>query len=335
MLNVGILGAGMMGRVHCNSYANVRGAKVAAVCDISEEKAKTVASSCNAGAYSDFDSMLNSESLDIVDICLPTVMHREFALKAINRGIHVFCEKPIASCIEDAKAMIKAANEKHVKFTVGHVVRFFPAYSKAAGTVAEGKIGTPKLIRTTRTGAFPSMGAQNWYADPELSGGVLLDLVIHDFDWIRHNFGEVERVYAKNLYSKGIKGRDHCLVTLRLKSGAIAHVEGSWAYPTGSVFGSTFEIIGTKGQIEYDSRSSVPVRKHLQYNDTVRIVNDSPVFSCDEPYTLELQEFVDSIIQDRRPCIEAEDALKALEISTAAMKSAISGNVVTIGGDQQ
>jgi UDP-N-acetylglucosamine 3-dehydrogenase len=335
MLNVGILGAGMMGRVHCSSYANVKGAKVSAVCDISEEKAKTVAASCGARAYGDFESMLNNEELDIVDICLPTKMHRDSALKAMKRGINVFCEKPIALCVEDAKAMIKAADENNVKFTVGHVVRFFPAYSKAAGTIAEGRIGTPKLIRTTRTGAFPSSGAQNWYADPGLSGGVILDLVIHDFDWIRHNFGEVERVYAKNLYGRGIKGIDHCMVTLRLKNGAIAHVEGSWAYPAGSVFGSTFEVVGTKGQIEYDSRSSVPVRKHLDNNGTVRIVNDSPVFGWDEPYTLELQDFVDCIIEERKPCIDAEDALKALEISLAALKSANSGDVVIMGGDQQ
>lgn len=325
----------MMGRVHCGSYANVKGAVVAAVCDVSKEKAEMIAASCGARAYSDFESMLNSESLDIVDICLPTAMHKEYSLKAISHGLHVFCEKPVASGMEDAICMVRAAEEAKVKFSVGHVVRFFPAYSRAVESVKRGIIGTPKLIRTTRTGSFPSSGAQNWYADPELSGGVLMDLVIHDFDWIRYNFGEIERVYAKNLYSKGMKGVDHCLVTLRLKNGAIAHVEGSWAYPAGSVFGSTFEIIGTKGQIEYDSRSSVPVKKHLQYNGTVRIVNDSPVFPFDEPYTLELQDFVDSIIQDRKPGIDARDALKALEISIAALKSANSGDVVTIGGDQQ
>lgn len=335
MLKVGVLGAGMMGRVHCNNYMNVKGARVIAVCDVLEEKAKAVAASCGANAYLDFGKMLENESLDIVDICLPTFMHKEFALKAISLQKHIFCEKPVASNLEDARMMVEAALKSNVKFSVGQVVRFFPAYSQAARTVAEGKIGTPKLIRTTRTGTFPSTGAQNWYADPKRSGGVLLDLVIHDFDWIRHNFGEIERVYAKNLYSKGIKGMDHCLVTLRLKNGAVAHVEGSWAYPAGSVFGTTFEIIGTKGQIEYDSRSSVPVRKHLQENGAVKIVNDSPVFSCDEPYTLELQDFIDSILQDRKPTVNAGDALKALEISIAALESSASGEVVIIGGEDQ
>lgn len=335
MLKVGVLGAGMMGRVHCGSYAGVRGAAVAAVCDTCREKADALAASCGAKAYADFEGMMTQEDPDIIDICLPTFLHREFAIKAMEHGKHVFCEKPLAYSLIDAKAMAEVAAESGVKFAVGHVVRFFPAYMRAVEITSSGKIGTPKLIRTTRTGAFPSSGADNWYDDPKLSGGVLLDLVIHDFDWIRHNFGEIERVYAKNLYSKGIRGMDHCLVTLRLKNGAIAHVEGSWAYPPGSVFGSTFEIIGTKGQLEYDSRTSVPVRKHLQGNGTVRIVNESPVFGWDEPYTAQLQDFADSILNGGEPAAHVDDAIKTLEISIAALKSAETGEVVVIGGDRQ
>jgi predicted dehydrogenase len=249
MLEVGIAGAGMMGRVHCNSYKNVKGARVRAVCDPIRERAETVASSCGAAWYDDFDVMLENESLDIVDICLPTFYHKEYALKAIKAKKHVFCEKPVASSLEDARLMRDAAADGNVKLSVGQVVRFFPAYTRAAEIISDGKIGAPRLIRTTRTGAFPSTGANNWYDDASLSGGVLMDLVIHDFDWIRHNFGEVERVFARSLFSRGVKGMDHCMVTLRLKNGTIAHVEGSWAYPPGSVFGTTFEIIGTKGQI--------------------------------------------------------------------------------------
>jgi len=228
--------------------------------------------------------------------------------------------------------MIEEAKTKNVKFSVGHVVRFFPAYSNAVQTVKSGRIGTPKLIRTTRTGAYPSWNWQNWYSNYSLSGGPLLDLVIHDFDWIRYNFGDVERVYAKSLTGRNLKQLDHCLVTLRLKNGAIAHVEGSWAYPPGSIFGTTFEIIGTKGQIESDSRASTPIKKHIKRDNSVDIILESPVFSSEEPYTAELQEFIDSIIENKEPEVSGEDAIKAIEISIAAIESAKTGEVVILGG---
>ena len=332
MLKVAIIGAGTMGKVHTDCYKSIMNIEVAAVCDIQEEKAKALADIHDAKAYVDFDAMLQKEMIDVVDICLPTYLHKEFALKSIGRNKHVFCEKPIALNIEDAKEMIEEAKTKNVKFSVGHVVRFFPAYSNAVQTVKSGRIGTPKLIRTTRTGAYPSWNWQNWYSNYSLSGGPLLDLVIHDFDWIRYNFGDVERVYAKSLTGRNLKQLDHCLVTLRLKNGAIAHVEGSWAYPPGSIFGTTFEIIGTKGQIESDSRASTPIKKHIKRDNSVDIILESPVFSSEEPYTAELQEFIDSIIENKEPEVSGEDAIKAIEISIAAIESAKTGEVVILGG---
>lgn len=333
MLKVAIAGAGTMGRVHSSSYRDISGAKVAAVYDLNEEKAKAAGSMHGAKCCTDFDEMLRDEEIDIVDICLPTFLHKEYALKAIARGKHVFCEKPIALTLKDAREMIDEAKKKGVKFTVGHVVRFFPAYSHALQIINDGRIGVPKLVRTTRTGSYPHWSWNNWYGDYSISGGPLVDLVIHDFDWIRYAFGDVERVFARDLYDRNLKDMDHCLVTLRLKNGMIAHIEGSWAYPAGSIFGSTFEIIGTTGQIESDSRESSPIKKHALMNGSSRIYTDSPLFSDEEPYTRELQEFVSCIKEDRDPLVSGEDAVKALEISLAAVKSARAGEPSVIGGE--
>lgn len=332
MINIAILGAGTMGRVHGNSYLNVENARVAAVFDFDEAKARRVAAVHNAKVYADFDEMIKNEVIDVVDICLPTYLHKEFALGAMQMKKHVFCEKPIALSIHDANEMAGEAEKQKVKFSVGHVVRYFPAYSRAAQMISEGRIGVPKLIRTTRTGAYPSFCWDDWYSDRSLSGGTLLDLVIHDFDWIRYNFGDIERVYAKRASGGDSKKLDHCLVVLRLRNGAIAHVEGSWAYPRGSAFGTTFEVIGTKGQIEFSSRDSVPVKKHILQDNSAQIVPDSPLFSNEEPYTAELQDFINSIVENREPNISAEHAVKALAISLAAMESAKTGKAVTLGG---
>lgn len=334
MLKVALVGAGTMGRVHSNGYKNVKGARVVAVCDIDEEKAGRLAEDHNAKVYSDFNRMIENEEVDVVDVCLPTYLHKEYALEAIKRNKHVFCEKPIALKVDDARLMVEEARKQKVKFSVGHVVRFFPAYARAVENVKSGKIGTPKLIRTTRTGSYPAWSWQDWYSNYDLSGGPILDLVIHDFDWIRHNFGDVARVYAKSLDAKNLNQQDHCLVTLRLENGAVAHVEGSWAYPPGSIFGTTFEVIGTKGQIELDSRSSAPITKHIKKEDKAVVINESPVFSGEEPYTVEIQEFINSIIEDREPAVSGEDAVKALEVALAAIESSITGEVVFLGGER-
>lgn len=335
MLKVAILGAGTMGRVHSMSYTNIKETKVTAVYDINEERAMAIAAINGANSYTDFDKMLNKEEIDIVDVCLPTYLHKEYSLKAISMNKHVFCEKPIALNIEDARMMVHEAKNKGVKFSVGHVVRFFPAYYKAVQVIKQGKIGTPKLLRTTRTGAYPSWSWNNWYSNYSLSGGPIVDLIIHDFDWIRYNFGDVLRVYARDLYNKNLDKKDHCLVTLRLKNGMIAHVEGSWAYPKGSIFGMTFEIVGTSGQIEFDSRESSPIKKHKIEGSSLKTSLESPLFSDEEPYTAEIQEFVNCIIENREPKISGEDAIKALEISLAAVESARSGKPVCIGGGKE
>lgn len=330
MLKVAIVGCGTMGGVHGRSYMNIKNAKVVAVCDINEDKGSQIAKLHNAKNYNSYDEMLNNEDIDIVDICVPTYMHREFAEKALKMKKHVFCEKPIALNIKDAEFMVRLAEEMGVKFSVGHVVRFFPAYTKAIEAIDSKKIGTPKLIRTTRTGAYPSWNWNNWYSNYDLSGGPILDLVIHDLDWIRHNFGEVERVYAKSFNGK-VEGKDHCLITLKLKNGSIAHVEGSWAFPQGATFGTTFEVIGTKGQVEFDSRRTSSIKK--QTNDgSYNMSLGTPLSYWDEPYTKEIQCFIDCIIEDKAPYVTGKDAIEAVRISLAAIKSSKEGKSVTIGG---
>ena len=129
----------------------------------------------------------------------------------MRAGKHVFCEKPVARTAEEAEDMIAVARECGVKFSVGHVLRFFPNYVDAASLCASGRLGTPRLIRTMRNQAFPAWSWEGWYQDYEKSGGPILDLVIHDLDWIMHSFGDVQRVYALSLGGT-VPGQEHCML---------------------------------------------------------------------------------------------------------------------------
>lgn len=329
MVKVALLGCGMMGTTHANSYKNISDAKLVAVCDISKEKSDKIALINGSNSYQDFETMMQNEEFDVLDVCLPTYMHREYAIKGMEKGKNVFCEKPIALTVEDAEAMLQSAEKNNVKFSVGHVVRFFPAYKNAVNVVNSGKIGVPKLIRTTRNADYPRWSWEGWYNDYTKSGGPMVDLIIHDFDWVVHSFGEVERVFAKS-FNGNVPEKEHCLATLRLKNGAIAHVEGSWAYPDDSKFSTSFEVVGTTGQIEFDSLASAGVVKQTNNDGQHNTTMSSPIATSLEPYTAELREFINCVANGTSPIVTGDQAIQALKVALASIESSKTGLPITI-----
>lgn len=329
MIKIGILGCGVMGKNHGRAYQTISDCQVMAVCDIREDEAKKVASFHNANVYTSFDEMLLSEELDIVDICLPTYLHKKYALMAMNKGKHTFCEKPIALSITDANEMKACALANNVKLSVGHVLRFFPEYVQAAEQFTEDKLGTVRLIRTSRNQAFPKWSWENWFTDYDKSGGPILDLIIHDIDWIIYNFGPVSRVYAKS-YGSQRKGQDHSILVLRLKNGAIAHVEGSWAYPEGAPFKMSYELVGTKGQLEYDNLKDAALQLQTTNNQKFEQIRFSAGSYDTEPYRAELQGFVQSVLNNTEALVTADEGIEALKVALAAKKSIETGQPIIL-----
>ncbi|MFC5649365.1 Gfo/Idh/MocA family protein [Paenibacillus solisilvae] len=330
MLKVGIVGAGAMGGVHADAYGRIPGVKVAGIVDVRPDAAETLALRSGTRGYTAWETWMNEEQPDVIDICLPTPMHRDAAITAASvYGKHVICEKPLAGSLEAAGEMIEACDKAGVLLLVGQVLRFFPDYAKAKSLVDEGAVGTPGTIRTQRLSSCP-LGSEGWYRDMNLSGGILLDLLIHDFDWMRWTFGEVERVYAKSLLARGAGVYDHALVSLRFASGAIGHAVGSWAYPEG--FRTQLEVAGDKGilSMNSDEEKTNRVLLHRQASgETPNVqIPESPLYSS--PYEDELRHFVSCITDKRTPIVTGADAFEALRISLAAIESAYSGKAVTL-----
>ena len=329
MVRIALIGCGTMGRTHSNGYLSIENARPVAFCDLFAEKAQPLADAHGGKVYTDFDTMLREAEFDVLDVCLPTYMHHDYAVAGMRAGKHVFCEKPVARTAEEAEDMIAVARECGVKFSVGHVLRFFPNYVDAASLCASGRLGTPRLIRTMRNQAFPAWSWGGWYQDYEKSDGPILDLVIHDLDWIMHSFGDVQRVYALSLGGT-VPGQEHCMLVLRLQNGAICHVEGSWALPKGSAFHTAFEIVGTKAQLEYDSIQDAPITLETAEDGAHQTDYLSPVLGPMEPYTLELQKFIDCVDHDTAPAVTGEEALKVLRVALAALESSQTGKPVTL-----
>ena len=329
MVRIALVGCGTMGRTHSSGYQAIENAQPVAFCDLSIDKAQALAAAHGAQVYTDFDKMLSEADFDVLDVCLPTYLHHDYAIAGMRAGKHVFCEKPLARSAQEAEEMLAVAKACGVKFSVGHVLRFFPNYAHAAQLAASGRLGTPRLIRTVRNQAFPAWSWEGWYQDYEKSGGPILDLVIHDIDWILHSFGDVKRVYAMSLNGKA-PGQEHCLLVLRLQNGAIAHVEGSWALPKGSAFHTSFEVVGTKAQVEFDSLRDAPVVLETAPQGVHQVAYLSPVLGALEPYTLELQKFVDCVDHDTEPAVTGEEGLKVLRVALAALESSQTGKPVTL-----
>jgi UDP-N-acetylglucosamine 3-dehydrogenase len=333
-VRVGVVGLGSMGTVHAASYQQIPGCELAAVADIQQERRDRLAQQYGVRGYATLAEMLANEELDVVDICLPTHLHREHVEMAAAAGKHVFCEKPLARSREDGLAMIDACRKAGVTLGIGHVVRFFPEYRRAREIIQAGNLGQVGTVFTFRGGGGFPTAWQDWYANYHWSGGLTLDLIIHDFDFLRWTLGDVERVYAKGTYGRAYNRLEHVLVSLRFKNGVIGNVEGSWLNLGG--FGTKFEFACEKGLLTHDSKTAAGFRSYLQKAAAAGApgvaVPENPLDRS--PYTLELEHFIQSISQGKAPLITGEEGLAALDIALAALESMATGRPVAVSGER-
>jgi predicted dehydrogenase len=323
-LRIGVVGAGSIGETHAAAWRD-EGAPVF-IYDVDEARAADVASRNGARVARSIDEVF--ASVDVVDVCAPTHLHANVAIAAARAGRHVICEKPMARTLEEGEAMLAAANSAGVRLFVAQVVRFFPEYSAARQAVLEGAIGDPGVLRLTRTGFRPR---QPWFGNHAQSGGLVVDLMIHDLDYARWIAGEVRTVHCRSASAeKPWAGVEHAVAILTHESGAISHVSASWGYapPT---FRTAFELAGSHGIIEQDSVTTKSVTASLftaAGGGSLTAMGDLGLIG--DPYRLELAEFARSIVDGTAPRVGAEDGLAALRIALAADESARTGAVIAL-----
>ena len=324
-MRIGVVGAGFIGAVHLAAYANMPEADIVGVADSRLETAARGAAVVGARPYASYEDLLASEDVEVVDICLPTAYHRELALRVARDGKHAIVEKPLARNLEDAGAIIEAFSGERGRLFVGHVVRFFPEYARIKALIDAGELGTVGVARTSRRSPFLT-GWNDWYADWRMSGGVLLDLLIHDFDFLRWTLGDVERVYARGVLGREYNRLDYALVTLRFARGAIAHVEGQWGYP--GPFNYSIEVAGSDALVMVDSTEPEPVRLLGAATGS----GESPdVATGKSPFQTELEHFLHCITSGEEPVVEPRDGYEALRIGLAATESVQRGRPVAPG----
>ncbi|MBX3082668.1 MAG: Gfo/Idh/MocA family oxidoreductase [Anaerolineae bacterium] len=329
MLKVGLLGAGFMGTTHAAGWINTP-AQFAGVYALDEDKARKLAHQYDLTLFRSYEDLL--QQVDVVDICTPTHLHYEHVMQAVAAGRHIICEKPLALTVAQAREMVAACEKAGVKLLVAHVVRFFPEYAQAKFAVERGEIGNVAVVRLTRASFQPKLAADNWFLDVGKSGGMMLDLMIHDFDYARWVAGDVDSVFAKSVRSATPNSpSDYGIAILRHVNGAISNVEGGWAYPP-PMFRTALEIAGDAGLIEHPADSSKPLGIYLKQTPG----SDAPDVGLpmspllEDPYTTQVKHFHDVLTKGIPSRVTAQDGLAAVQIARAAILSAQTGRQVKI-----
>ncbi len=325
-MNLAIVGCGGIGRLHAE-MATRAGLKIVACTDKDPDAAKALGRQYNASASTDMDGVIRRPDVDIVLVTTPTPRHSGAVTDAAKAGKHIFCEKPFASTVQQCRAAIAAAKKARVKLFVGHVVRYFHEFETIRAEIRAGKIGTPGFARLYRGGFYPG-GPTSWFRDYAQSGGVTFDCMIHDLDWVRYMFGEPERIFCQALRRSEPEKLDYSQVTMKMKNGMLALVIGTWAHPAG--FQVKVEVCGSGGAIQFDSKvSSLSAMKREVKGAAPTMVVPSSAEDV-SPYQLEWEDFIGWIEGKHEPRVTAEDAVRAVEIALAALKSADTGKPVEL-----
>ncbi|MEV8314088.1 Gfo/Idh/MocA family oxidoreductase [Streptomyces sp. NPDC059900] len=329
-MRIGLIGAGGIARAHLPGWLEL-GARVSVyTVDGSAEKLAAENAGRDIAVAGSLDELL--ADCTAVDICTPTPTHKELALAAVAAGRHVICEKPLALDAADAEEIAAAAEAAGVRLHPAHVVRYFPAYAAMQRAVAKGELGDLAVLRFTRGGARPQWAP--WFADPAQSGGVIMDLMVHDIDIARWIAGDVVRVHAQTRGVEHATGAERAEVVsatavLTHASGVISHITGLWGLAD-QQFRTTFRVAGSDGLLRHDSTSVPGYRITAQ---GVRAANEgipsSPM--TESPYLSELREFAASWQEGGGdPRVSARDGIEAVRIAEAAVESSRTGRAVEI-----
>ena len=237
MLKIGLVGVGGISGAHIPAWEEMENAELIALCDIRTERLEKYPDKKH---YTDYEEMLEKEEFDIIDICLPTYLHADYAIKAMEKGINVICEKPISLKEEDVERVYSTAKKNNVKFMVAHVLRFWPEYELLKEIYDTKKYGELLSGTMTRLGCYPKWSWDGWMMDEKRSGLTPFDLHIHDLDFMVYAFG-----MPKVAYQFRAKKPDQDFISLSYDFGNFSiNSEASWyatSYPFTAEFRFQFE----------------------------------------------------------------------------------------------
>ncbi len=330
MLNVGIAGFGFMGRTHYRCWNALEGVEVVAVCDANPyvmQGAKETEGNIeqlpddidlkSIDTYTDFERMLAHPKLDAVSITLPTYLHADYSIKALSAGVHVLCEKPMALNIKDCRRMIEQAERSSKLLQIGQCIRFWPEYAKAKEIIDSQQYGEVTAATFRRLGSVPAWCKDNWFIDEKQSGGMALDLHIHDTDFVQYLFGLPKAVCSFGANGPG-GGLIHIVTQYLYDDEKVVTAEGSWAMSPTFGFEMSFNIVLEKAAIIYDLTRQPALKVCPAQGQAF-----APEVEAGDGWFHEIAHFAKVIGGERvKPVTTLEQSMNSVKIVEAEKKSA-------------
>ena len=321
MIRAAVIGVGSMGKNHARIYNDMEDVDLVAVSDVDGELAKKVASRYKTKCYSQYGDLLAEEELDLISIAVPTKLHNQVASHAVERGLHVLLEKPIADTLPNAQEIVQRAQEHGLKLMVGHVERFNPAVTELKRRLDEDQLGKSFQIHVRRLGPFPHRVRDV---------GVVIDLATHDLDVMYHlTEADVVRVYAETEQEIHTHHEDSLSGLLRFDNGVVGVLDVNWLTPTKV---RELYVTGEKGMfvVNYLTQDLYLYENEYVDSDWDRLgmlkgVGEGNMIKLRikkrEPLYIEIESFVQAIMQDAQPQVTGEDGMRALALAQALVES--------------
>ena len=342
MVKVGILGIGFMGTAHFKAYTAYRKAKVVALSDLNPKRlagdwsdiAGNIEGSQAAGAdlskirlHAKPADLFADPDVDAVDITLPTFLHAKYTLAALKAGKHVICEKPMACTLADCDKMTAAAKKARRTLMIAHCIRFWPEYQKLKEIIDAKTYGKVLSATFWRKSLTPTWSWDNWLLDEKRSGSAVLDLHIHDTDYVNFVFGVPKAVRSTGVVGAVSRaGVDHVVTQYIYDKGPQVTAEGGWAMAPGFGFTAGFCVVCEKATIELDIKGAIPLTVHTLDGKTLK-----PKVGKGDGYINELRYFVDCVDAGKTPTVVTpQDAKMAVGVCLAEARSAKTGKVVKV-----
>lgn len=334
-MNIVVLGSGVMGQAHARAFAKIPGVRVLGVSSRSAEKAQSLASEVNAFATTDDLALIHDPDADAVSITLPTHLHKKFTVAALNAGKSVLLEKPFALNTDECDTIMaalkkSAAHKKNTTLMVAHVLRFWSEYVAVLELVHSGGLGKPRSAVAARLSTRPQWA--QWFRDPALSGGAVLDLMIHDFDVLNALLGAPRKIFARGRKSKH-GAWDHVNATIEY-ANASASVEGSVMMPRQFPFTMSLKVLCERGAVEFTYRAG-GAEIGTGSSSIVNVFTDEKAYVLEtaqyDAYEKQAEYFAECIAENKKPKLGTpQQARLAVALSNAARKSLETNRAVTL-----
>ena len=317
-MKVGLIGIGGMGNVHFNCYKKMAGIEVA-VADIRVDMAKEKVAGY-APVYESYEEMIKVEKPDFVDICTPSYMHADMAVKAMELGCHVLCEKPMSISSDEAQRMIDAKEKYGKLLMTAHVVRFMAPYVYLKSVIDSGELGKPVHVIMHRLSEAPKWSWENWMLDTDKSGGVALDLSVHDIDFTQYVFGQPKSLEASY---QDIKDNTNYVCSTFFYDGFSVNTVGAW-YNASIPFRAEYLAVFENGYVESKGGKVTKNGAEVSLEVGEASENTGINLSGADGYSDEIRYFIDCIKCGREPArVAPESSLTSVKLVEEILSKAV------------